>query len=126
MVRIGDAELDVLKVLWDHGPNTVRDINSVLESQGRTWAYTTVLTMLQRLREKGVVVAEKVGNVNRFSAALSREHIVHQELSRVMDRLCEGGAAPLMLSFVENQQFTPEEIEAFRALLDRVDNGPQE
>ena len=58
MVTIGDSELEVLKVLWAHGPNTVRDISSILESQGRTWAYTTVQTMLHRLRDKGVVVTE--------------------------------------------------------------------
>jgi len=121
MVTIGDSELEVLKVLWAHGRNTVRDINSILESQGRTWAYTTVLTMLHRLRDKGVVVTEKVGNVNRFEAALSRDHVVREQLSHLMDRFCEEGVAPLMLALVENNRFTPEEIEVFREMLNRLD-----
>jgi BlaI family penicillinase repressor len=43
------SEREVLKVLWDHGPRTIREINEVLERQGRQWAYTTVATLLQRL-----------------------------------------------------------------------------
>ena len=124
MVTIGDSELEVLKVLWTHGPNTVRDISSILESQGRTWAYTTVQTMLHRLRDKGVVVTEKVGNVNRFEAALSRDSVVREQLSHLMDRFCEGGVAPLMLALAEHDRFTPEEIEVFKAMLDRLEETP--
>ena len=120
----GKAELEVLKKIWDHGPNTVRDISSILESQGRTWAYTTVLTMLHRLRDKGVVVSEKVGNVNRFEAALSRDNVVREQLSQLMDRFGEEGVAPLMLALVENNRFTPEEIEVFREMLNRLDETP--
>ena len=121
MVSIGNAELEVLKVLWDHGPNTVRDINSILESQSRTWAYTTVLTMLHRLCDKGVAVSEKVGNVNRFEAALSRDDVVQEQLAQLMERFGEEGVAPLMLALVENNRFTPEEIEVFREMLNRLD-----
>ena len=121
MVTIGDSELEVLKALWAHGPNTVRDISSILESQGRTWAYTTVQTMLHRLCDKGVVVTEKVGNVNRFEAALSRDNVVQEQLSQLMGRFGEAGVAPLMLAVVENNRFTPEEIEMFRRMLDRLE-----
>lgn len=121
MVTIGDSELEVLKVLWAHGPNTVRNISSILESQGHTWAYTTVLTMLHRLRDKGVVVTEKVGNADRFEAALSRDNVVQEQLSQLMDRFGEEGVAPLMLALVENNRFTPEEIEVFREMLNRLD-----
>ena len=121
MVTIGDSELEVLKVLWAHGPNTVRNVSSILESQGRTWAYTTVLTMLHRLRDKGVVVAEKVGNADRFEAALSRDNVVREQLSHLMGRFGEEGVAPLMLALVENNRFTPEEIEVFRRMLDRLE-----
>ena len=68
MVTIGDSELEVLKVLWAHGPNTVRDINSILESQGRTWAYTTVLTMLHRLRDE-----RKFDGVDELVAQIGRD-----------------------------------------------------
>ena len=124
MVTIGNAELEVLKVLWAKGPNTVREINSVLESHGHAWAYTTVQTMLHRLRDKGMVVSEKVGNVNRFEAALSLDNVVREQLSHLLDRFGEAGVAPLMLALVENSRFTAEEIEVFRTMLDRLEETP--
>lgn len=126
MTTVGDGELQVLKVLWDRGPSTVRDILPVLESQGHEWAYTTVLTMLDRLRDKGVVEAEKVGNANRFSPAMSREQVVHDELADLIDRYCDRGMAPLMLALVESSRFTPEEIEELRAMLDRLEQDSAE
>ena len=124
MVTIGNAELEVLRVLWAHGPNTVRDIRSILESEGHSWAYTTVQTMLHRLRDKGVVVSEKVGNANRFEAALSLDNVVREQFSDLMDRFGKVGVAPLMLALVENSRFTAEEIETFKALLDRLETTP--
>ena len=49
---LSESEMEVLKALWDHGPGTVRQINGVLGGRGRSWAYTTVLTLLQRLGAK--------------------------------------------------------------------------
>jgi BlaI family transcriptional regulator, penicillinase repressor len=46
---LSDSEREVLKVLWDRGPGTVREINAELSRRGRHWAYTTVATLLQRL-----------------------------------------------------------------------------
>ena len=55
---LSDAERDVLKVLWDHGPRTVREINEVLKKRGRRWAYTTVATLLQRLAAKQYIASD--------------------------------------------------------------------
>jgi predicted transcriptional regulator len=73
------------------------------------------------LRDTGVVVSEKVGTANRFEAVLSRDNIVKDQLSRLMDRFGEEGVAPLMLALVENNQFTPVEIQAFKDMLDRLE-----
>jgi predicted transcriptional regulator len=120
---IGETELDLLKVLWEHGPGTVRDINRRARRQGRRWAYTTVLTMLQRLEAKGYVTSDKSGLAHVFEAAVSRECLLRQRLSDLADQLCEGTATPLVLALVEGQRFTPEEIERFRQLLDQLENS---
>ena len=52
---LSEAEREVLKVLWGHGPQSVRQIKDELEARGRTWAYTTVATLLQRLQSKQYV-----------------------------------------------------------------------
>jgi len=120
-MSIGNAELEVLRLLWEHGAMTVREVCTLLEAQGHEWAYTTVQTMLRRLADKGVVSVEKLGSVNRFEAVLSREQVVGEEVSQLIDRYCDDGVAPLMLALVQQGRFTPDEIEEFRALLDRLD-----
>ncbi len=117
---ISEAELDILKVLWEHGPGTVREINGLLR-QGRRWAYTTVLTLLQRLEAKGYVASDKSEQAHVFRAGVSRARLLRQRLKELANQLCEGAAAPLMLALVEGRRFTAEELEQFRRLLDELE-----
>lgn len=119
---VSDAELDVLKVLWQHGPATVRDVESRLRRRKRRWAYTTVLTLLSRLREKGYVQSEKSGPAHVFTAGVSREQLLSNGLSDMADRICDGTASPLVQALVKGQRFTSEEIAHFRRLLDELEN----
>ena len=118
---ISETELDILRVLWEHGPGTVRAINGLLRRQGRRWAYTTVLTLLQRLEAKGYVASDKSGQAHVFRAGLSRERLLRQRLKELANQLCEGTATPLVLALVEGQRFTSEELEQFRRLLDELE-----
>jgi predicted transcriptional regulator len=118
---ISDAELEVLKVLWEQGPGTVRQVNAVLQGQGRRWAYTTVQTLLQRLEAKGYVRSDKGAPAHVFEAAVSRGRLLSQRLRDLADQLCGGTASPLLLALVEGGDFTAEELEGFRRLLDRLD-----
>jgi BlaI family transcriptional regulator, penicillinase repressor len=117
---ISEAERDVLKALWEHGPGTVRQLDAVLRRHGRRWAYNTVLTLLQRLQSKGYVVSDKGGVAHVFRAAVSREELLQSRLKDLADQLCEGTASPLVLALVEGHSFTPEEIDQFRRLLDQL------
>jgi BlaI family transcriptional regulator, penicillinase repressor len=118
---IGDRELDILKVLWEHGPGTVRDLDAVLRQQGRRCAYTTVLTMLQRLETKGYVTSDKRGPAHVFQAAVTREKLLRLRLKDLANQLCEGTATPLVQALVEGHRFTAAEIDHFRRLLDQLD-----
>jgi len=119
---VSDTEMDVLKVLWDQGPGTVREINAVLRRRGRRWAYTTVLTLLQRLQAKGYVASDKSDAAHVFTAAVSRDRLLKQRLRELADELCRGTTTPLVLALVEGQRFTAEEIAQFRQLLDELAN----
>jgi predicted transcriptional regulator len=118
---ISDTELEVMKVIWEHGPGTVREINALLHAQGRRWAYTTVQTMLNRLEAKGYVASDKREVAHVFRPAVSRDRLLRQRLKDLANQLCEGTTAPLMLALVEGQRFTREEIEPFRQLLDDLE-----
>jgi predicted transcriptional regulator len=120
-VSISETELDVLKVLWEHGPGTVRALNTQLRQQGRRWAYTTVLTLLQRLESKGYVSSDKSGVAHVFRSAVTRDKLLRQRLRDLANQLCEGTATPLVLALVEAQRFTAEEIGQFRQLLDQLE-----
>src|SRR5260370_28721035 len=93
---ISETELDVLKVLWEQGAGTVREINALLRRQGRRWAYTTVLTLLQRLEAKGFVTSDKSSVAHVFRPAVSRDKLLRQRLKDLANQLCEGVSTPLM------------------------------
>lgn len=118
---ISETELAVLKVLWDRGAGTVREVQEVLRGQGRRWAYTTVQTLLNRLQAKGYAASDKGGPAHVYRAAVSREELLRRRLGDLAEEFCEGTASPLVLALVEGGQFTPAEIEQFRLLLDQLD-----
>ena len=116
-LSMSGTELDVLKVLWEHGAGTVREISTRLR---RGWAYTTVQTLLTRLESKGYVSCDKSGFAHVFHPVVSRELLLRRRLSDLTEQLCEGAAVPLVLALVESHRFSAEEIEEFRRLLDRL------
>jgi predicted transcriptional regulator len=120
---LSEAEMEVLKALWGQGPATVRRINEVLV--GRRWAYTTVLTLLQRLVLKGYVASEASGVAHVFRAVVTRDEVLESRLKDTADALCDGSAVPLVLALVQGNTFTPEELARFRRLLDEAGGKPR-
>jgi BlaI family transcriptional regulator, penicillinase repressor len=118
---ISETEQAVLKVLWDRGPGTVREVLAALVEQGHSWAYTTVQTLLTRLTAKGYVAADRTGPAHVYRAAVSRGELLQQRLTDLADTICEGSASPLMLALVEGSEFTSAEIARFRQLLDKLE-----
>lgn len=118
---VSDAELEVLKVLWDHGPATVRDVATHLRRQRRRLAYNTVLTLLTRLREKGYAAADRRDTAHLFRAIVTRDQLVGSSLAAIVDRVCDGTASPLVHALVRHQRLSPEEIAQFRRLLDELE-----
>jgi predicted transcriptional regulator len=118
---LGSAELEVLKVLWDHGPANVRHVLDALHAAGRPVAYTTVQTMLTRLEQKGFAKSNKSGQAFVYRAAISRERISRSRLRKLVDQLYDGAAGPLVLHLVRTQRLAPEEIEQLQQLIARLD-----
>jgi BlaI family transcriptional regulator, penicillinase repressor len=123
---VSETELAVLKVLWEQGPVTVRELQAILHEQGRAWAYTTVQTLLARLEAKGIVRTDRTGSAHVYEATVSRDQMLQQRLTDLADQLCEGTSSPLVLALVEGGRFTAQEIEKFRSLLDRLETDQRE
>src|SRR4051794_1300501 len=108
-----EAEVEVLKGLWGLGPAAVRAVKRELERRGRRWAYTTVSTLLLRLAVKGCVSSNAAEVPHVYRAAVSREELLERRLRDAADELCGGDAAPLVLTLVQGNRFTPEELARF-------------
>jgi predicted transcriptional regulator len=116
---VSDAELEVLKVLWQAaGPATVRDVVAALGRRRRRLAYNTVLTLLSRLRDKGYVAADRREPAHLFRPVVTREELLGSSLATLADRLCDGTASPLVQALVRSRRFSADEIAHFRRLLD--------
>ena len=121
---ISETEQAVLKVLWDLGRGTVREVLAALNGQGHSWAYTTAQTLLTRLLAKGYVAADRSGPAHVYRAAVSRGELLQQRLTDLADTFCEGTTSPLMLALVEGGEFSAAEIARFRQLLDKLEAEP--
>jgi predicted transcriptional regulator len=119
--ELTDAELEVLKTLWGNGPATVRQVMNHLHQLGRRVAYTTVLTFLTRLEQKGYVTSDKSDLAYVYRARLSRDKVTRSRLNSMVKQLYDGAAAPLVLQLMQLQKFTPKELAELQALIDRLD-----
>lgn len=118
---MSDAEREVLKVLWDHGPLAVRDVLAKIAEAGQEWSRSTVITLLQRLEKKGYVLSDKSQFAFVFRAVVSREDEMRARMNDLASELCDGEALPLVLAFTEKHRFAPEELARFRQMIDSIE-----
>ena len=119
---LADAELEVLKVLWEQGPYTVRQVLDHLHDCGRLVAYTTVQTLLTRLEQKGFARSDKSELAHVFRARVTRDRITRSRLKTLVNQLYDGSAGSLALQLVKNEKFTRKEMIELQKLVDRLDS----
>ena len=117
---VPDAELAVLKVLWDRGPATIREIADELYPGGEVAHYATVQKLLDRLHSRRFVARRRNGNLNVFSAKVARSDLIRNRLKDTADQLCEGSMTPLLTQLVEANSLSKAEIAELRAMIDRI------
>lgn len=115
--RLPDSELELMQIIWDlKGPLSRQDIEAGLP-QGRPLAPTTVLTFLDRLREKGFLRLEKRGRTNYYTPLVTRREYLARESRGVLDRLFGGSVSAFATALVD-AGVSREELEALRRLLE--------
>ena len=115
--RPTDAELAILRILWDRGPSTVRQVHDVLGRE-RPSAYTTALKLLQIMTEKGLVERDERDRTHVYRARLSEEHTQRQLVRDLVDRAFGGSAAKLVLQALTSKHASPAELREIRQILD--------
>ena len=115
-IQFTARELDVMNALWDRGPSTVAEVRKALEDE---LAYTTVLTILRILEEKGYVGHEAEGRAHRYQALVERSEAGESALRRLTNRLFSGSRELLLTRLVEDDELTEAELRRMRDLLER-------
>lgn len=114
-----DAELEILRVLWTHGPGTVRQIHEKLPGDPPR-GYTTVLKLLQIMAEKGLVKRDETERAHVYEACVGVEQTQRRLLTHLLDRAFEGSAGKLVLQALSAKPASPEELAEIRRLLDKL------
>jgi predicted transcriptional regulator len=115
--RPTEAELELLRILWEKEPATVREIHDALNLQ-RPSGYTSVLKTLQIMTAKGLVVRDEANRAHVYCAALSQDVTQNEILRDLSVRLFSGSAAQLALHALAMEPASADELEAIRALID--------
>ncbi len=122
--RPTDAELEILRVLWDHGPSTVREIQDILNKTKPT-GYTTVLKLTQIMAEKALVRRNEVENqrAHVYEASIPKEQTQRQLVGDLVSRAFAGSASELVMQALSAKRATPQELQDIRKLLDAHERG---
>lgn len=118
-----EAELELLRVLWEKGPATVRELHDAINLH-RPVVYTSVLKILQIMTEKGLVEREESGKAHIYRAAASQEDTQNQMLRDLSERLFSGSAAQLAMHALAMQPASAEELEEIRSLIEQKRRKP--
>ena len=110
-ITLGDRELDVMAVLWEHGSGTVAEVRDRLAVP---LAYTTVLTILRNLEAKGYVRHEEEGKAHRYIPRVQQQRARRGAIDRLVDKLFAGSTEELIAHLVEQKRMSPAELERLR------------
>lgn len=110
-----EVEIQILNVLWDHGPSSVREVHNALAAKKET-GYSTTLKMMQVMHEKGLLVCDKSVRPQLYRPAKAQEETQLQMLDGIADRVFQGSAMRLAMRMVASGRLSPSELEELQRL----------
>jgi len=115
-IRVSDAELQLLQLLWDESPLGAAEIAERVPAD-RKWSLPTVKTLLSRLLAKGAVAAETQGRRFRYRPLIDRESVAARQADRLVERLFGGRVSPLVAQLAEQREIDPADLAELEALI---------
>ena len=115
--RPTDTELAILRVLWERGASTVRQVHETMSGE-RPTAYTTALKMLQIMTEKGLVRRDETDRTHVYQARLSEEQTQRQLVRDLLDRAFGGSATKMVMQALNAKRASAEEMIEIRKLIE--------
>ena len=117
--KLTPLETLIMNVLWDESPAVVRQVQERLKS-AKPMAYSTVLTMMRILRDKGFLTSERQGKADLYRPIVTREDAGKRSLGEVVESFFSGSAEALVSQLLANQWLSDEELKSIRAELDKT------
>lgn len=120
--RPTDAELEILNVLWQRGPSTVREVYEVL-LESKDIGYTTILKLMQIMSEKGLVSRDESDRTHVYHAKRAQDETQRQLLSDLLDRAFNGSPTKLVMQALSSKKASRKELAEIRRMLDELEGG---
>jgi len=118
--QLTDAELEIMQVVWDLGSGTVRQVHEAL-NQRRSLAYTTVMTMMGILEDKGHLTRTKQGRAYLYRPVRPKSQVIAGMVDDFVGKVFEGSARPLVLSLVKDRKLSKKDIEEIARLIEETE-----
>ncbi|XZF12377.1 BlaI/MecI/CopY family transcriptional regulator [Chitinophagaceae bacterium MMS25-I14] len=115
-IRPTEGELEILNIIWEKGPSTVREIFEVL-GQNKDSGYTTTLKLMQIMHEKGLLKRDTTSKTHLYEAAITREQTQGQMIQRMVDTVFKGSTAQLVLQALGNHKADAAELKMIKEYL---------
>ncbi len=116
-----EAELEILQVLWQYGPCSVRQVHDTLGADGREVGYTTTLKLMQIMADKGLVRRNTDARSHIYEAALPEQEVQQQLLQRFVDTAFRGSAMSLVMQALGRHHAGSEELEQIKAMIQQIE-----
>ncbi len=115
------SELEILKVLWENGPSTVRQVNDKLNEHTRAVQYTSTLKLMQIMQEKGLLKRDDSNMKHVYSPAEPEQKTKNVLLEKFVENMYNGSASSLVMQLLGNKKTSKKELQAIKELLNKMD-----
>jgi len=123
-VELTEAEWEIMKVVWEKEPCAAGTVQETLAG-GRSRAYSTVKTTMDRMVEKGFLEIEKIRNLQLFKSCISEVDARRGEFRRMLKRAFDGALTPMMQFLIEHEGLSKEEASQLRIMVDKQNTQSQ-
>ena len=115
-----ESELEILNIIWQNGPSTVREVHDIL-SRTKESGYTTTLKLMQIMNDKGILHRNTETKTHVYSAAIKQEQVQGQLLKRMVDTIFNGSTAAMVMQALGNTQADTKELEQIKNYLKEME-----
>ena len=115
-----DRELTILRILWDNGPSTVRQVNEIMSKESNT-GYTTTLKLMQIMTEKGLLLRDDSQFKHVYKPAVTEEKAQKQLVGDLLDKAFSGSAEKLVMRALSAKKVSPKELERIKKMIEEIE-----